>query len=217
MHSGQHGSGRIIKYAHSSTSSSQLLTPVTDSLAFSPQKHSLSAVCGRYCPTASRRPRANPSRARQWTVPPSTTEPARATRSRRSRLHRGEPRRLSSKGPARDHQRLPYRMVPRRSVSDQRGPTPFTRRRSWPGPFSPGSSAGRRSQPSASQRRRPCAPRRHGWAGGFPPCRSRPSRRGRPSVRRADHAWACVSRHKPRHRRKVQRPLRSRCSARCSS
>ena len=39
---------------------------------------------------------------------PSTTAPARATRSRRSRLHRGEPRRLSSKGSARDHQRLPY-------------------------------------------------------------------------------------------------------------
>jgi hypothetical protein len=131
MHSGQHGSGRIIKYAHSSTSPSQLLTPVTGSLALSPQKHSLSAVCGRYCPTASRGPRANPSRARQWTLPLSTTAPARATRSRRSQLHRGEPRRLSSKGSAHDHQRLPYRMVPRRSVSDQRGPTPFTRRRSW--------------------------------------------------------------------------------------
>jgi hypothetical protein len=59
-------------------------------------------------PDCSRRPRANPSRARQWTLPPSTTAPARATRSRRSRLHRGEPRRLSSKGPAHDHQRLPY-------------------------------------------------------------------------------------------------------------
>ena len=94
----------------------------------SPQKHSLSAVCDRHRPTAavsSRRSRANPSRARQWTLPPSTTAPARAIRSRRSRLHRGEPRRPSSKEPARDHQRLPYRMVPRRGVSGQRGPTPF--------------------------------------------------------------------------------------------
>ena len=39
---------------------------------------------------------------------PSTTAPARATRSRRSRLHLGEPRRPSSKRPAHDHQRLPY-------------------------------------------------------------------------------------------------------------
>jgi hypothetical protein len=72
-----------------------------------PGADELSAVCGRYRPTASRRPRANPSRARQWTLPLSTTSRSRATRSSRSRLHRGEPRRLSSKRPARDHQRLP--------------------------------------------------------------------------------------------------------------
>jgi hypothetical protein len=87
-HSGQRGSGRIIKYAHSSAFSSRLSARVTDWRAPPPQKHSLSAVCGRHRLSASQRPRANPSRARQWTLPLSTTSPARATRSRRSRLHR---------------------------------------------------------------------------------------------------------------------------------
>lgn len=123
-HSEQRGSGLIRKYGYHSAFSSQLSARVTDWLVPPPQKRSVSAVYGRYCPTASPRPRENPSRARQWTLPLSTTSPARATRSRRSQLHRGEPRRLSSKGPARDLQRLPYRMVPRRSVSHQRGPTP---------------------------------------------------------------------------------------------
>jgi len=106
-HSGQRGSGLISKYGYHSAFSSRLSARVTDWLAPPPQKHSLSAVCWRYRPTASRRPQANPSRARQWTLPLSTTSPARATRSRRSRLHRGKPRRLSSKRSARDHQRLP--------------------------------------------------------------------------------------------------------------
>ncbi len=62
-----------------------------------------------------------------WTLPPSTIAPARATRSRRSRLHRGKPHPLSSKGTARDHQRLPNGSRPLRC---RRGPTPFAHRRS---------------------------------------------------------------------------------------
>ena len=77
-HSGQLGSGRIMK-------SRALLDILVVALGSrhrltrpSPQKHSLSAVCARHCPTASRRARANPSRARQWTLPLSTTAPVKS-------------------------------------------------------------------------------------------------------------------------------------------